>query len=164
MAAADPPGGGPLGDDDTLLRALGQALRTEPDGVDEEPPADVVELAKAAWGPGELDWELAALLLDSTHDPMLSGMRGDVAAELRSLVFEGSAIRIELELSAGTGELLGQLEPAAQASVDLHTAAGTRTTVTDALGRFRFDLPPGGLRIRVRQPTAPDLLTPWITR
>jgi len=150
-----------LGDDETLLRLLGRALRDGPDP--EQPPADVVELVKAAWRDDDLEVELAALLLDSTAEPMLSGMRGDTV-ELRSLVFEGSAVRIEVELAAATGELLGQLEPAERVTVDLHTTAGVRSTSSDHLGRFRFPLPPGGLRIRVRRGAGPDLLTPWVSR
>lgn len=163
MAAADRPGH-PLGDDDILLRLLGRALRDDPDpALAEEPPADVVAAAKAAWGPGDLDWELAALLADTTADPVLSGMRGDVA-QLRSLVFEGAGIRIEVELAAADGELLGQLEPAAAATVELHTAGGIEPVQADELGRFRFALPTGGLRLRVRRADAPDLVTPWVSR
>ena len=61
-------------------------------------------------------------------------------------------------------ELLGQLDPAGVASVELHTAAGIEATTADELGRFRFALPAGGLRLRVRRAGGPDLVTPWLSR
>lgn len=168
MISGDPPAAGDdrwraLNDDDALLRLLGRALRDDPPL--QEPPPDAVEAAKAIWADVDLEVELAALLLDSAPEEELVGMRGDTAAaELRSLIFEGSAVRIEVELASGSGELLGRLEPPEQVRVDLHTTAGVRSTTTDELGRFRLELPTGGLRIRVCRPSGPDLLTPWISR
>lgn len=164
MINGNPPVDGGLDDDDALLAMLGRALRDDSGSPDVgEPPADAVELAKAAWNDSELDAELAALLFDSVLDVPAGLMRADNSTSTRrSLTFEGSSARIEIDLDGD--ELVGQLEPSGAATVDLHTARGVSTTRSDGLGRFRFDIPRGRLRLHVRLSSGVALLTPWVSR
>lgn len=165
-------------DDDALLALLGRALSAgpaaDPDWPDDadldrddvgEPPADAVALAKAAWSDAELDAELLELLFDSEQDRVAEAMRAAPAAsvEPRSLTFEGPGVRIEIELGTD-GVLMGQLVPGGPAEVELHTRHGVQTAQADRLGRFRFDMPVGRLRLRVGLPGGAHLLTPWVTR
>lgn len=162
-------------DDEVLLGLLGQMLNDPAGPADvaataagdfAEPPADAVALAKAAFGPTELDVELAKLIFDTAAEGLVSGMRsiGVATAEQRSLLFEGATSQLEFELSSGSGELVGQITPAGVATVELQTATGVQTTVSDDLGRFRFPLPSGSLRLCVRRSTGPDLMTTWVSR
>lgn len=143
-------------DDDALLAHLGRAL-DELDPV----PVDAVAVARTAAALGRADEALAELLFDSLLDEPELAMRSDVL-DTRSVAFQGSTHRLDLDLLDDGGVVLGQLDPAAPASVELETTAGPHTTMADDLGRFRFDGVRGPVRLRVRV-GRDELLTPWIT-
>ncbi len=153
-----------LGDDEVLLSLLGAVLRrpSDPGAV----PRDAVARAKSAWNDVELDVELATLLLDSLLDETAALTRHDPAepVESRSLVFEGAdGRRIEVELCP-EDEVLGQLSPPRADRIELQSTEGSVWATADELGRFRFDLPGGPLRLLAKSPDGPDLRTPWISR
>lgn len=152
-------------DDDALLALLGRALRDigGPTVVPDEPPADAVALAKAAWNDVELDAELAALLFDSAQDEVLEPMRAADPLGARSLLYGGSVARIEVEID-DDGVLVGQLDPGERATVTVESAQASDTTAADALGRFRCTLPPGRVRLHVVWPDGTELRTPWVSR
>lgn len=145
-------------DDDRLLEDLGAALR----GV---APASEAMLAAgdAAFAWRTVDAELAALSYDSNLDGELLMRGGAVDARLpsRSLVFEGRALSVDIEISPET--LHGQLLPAVVGEVVVVTAAGEAgRAVVDDLGRFRLPAPPPGLiRLRCETPTG-TLVTGWV--
>lgn len=152
-------------DDDAFTALLGRALRGAESEVvvPDEPPADAVALAKAAWNDAELEAELAALLFDSAQDGELEPMRAGDATGGRALTYRGSVARIEVEIG-DDGVVIGQLEPGGPATVTVQSASAADTTVADELGRFRCTPPAGRLRLLVRWPDGTELRTPWISR
>lgn len=145
-------------DDDSLLEDLGAALR----GV---APASAAMLAagEAAYAWRTVDAELAALSYDSHLDGELALRGGAVRAGLptRSLVFEGRAFSVDIEITPET--LLGQLLPPVLGQVVVITAEGEAGRAeVDERGRFRLPSPPPGLiRLRCETPTG-TLVTGWV--
>ena len=147
-----------LEDDDQLLAALGRSL----DALDPA-PADALAVARTAIELGRADDELAELLFDSLADEPELAMRHEGVVEARALGFVARGYRLDVELLEDGGVVLGQLDPAGPAQVDLETLNGARQTPADDLGRFRFNSARGLLRLRVTTATADVVLTPWIT-
>ena len=148
----------PLHDDDGLVAQLGRAL-DELDPV----PEDAIAAARSALEMGRADEALAELVYDSLLEGTAVGMRSDLLLEARSLEFVAGGYRLDVELVDDEGAVLGQLDPAAAASVTLETDGPGRETTTDALGRFRFTGARGPLRLRLTIDTGEVILTPWIT-
>ena len=147
-----------LEDDDRLLEALGRSL----DALDAAPD-DALAVARSAIELGRADDELAELLFDSLADEPALAMRHEGVVEARALGFLARGYRLDVELLEDGGVVLGQLDPAGPAQVDLETPDGARQTPADDLGRFRFNRARGPLRLRVTTATADVVLTPWIT-
>lgn len=147
---------GPV-DDDELVATLGHAL----DDLDPV-PADAVAAARAAIHLGRVDEALADLLFDSLLDEPEMAMRSDHMIDTRSLAFEASSHRLDLELLGDGRAVLGQVDPAVAVAVELLTAFGSQHAKSDELGRFRFADVRGPMRLRVHLPDG-SLLTPWIT-
>jgi hypothetical protein len=134
-------------------------------------PGPVTQFAEAALGWRRLDADLAELLSDSALETAsLATVRGTVAA-VRSVSFGADELTVELEIHAqGTHRtLLGMLTPASITAVEVQAADGATVarTESDALGRFRAELPSGGnFRLRLA-PADPDCASPietsWIT-
>ena len=146
-----------LHDDDQLLVQLGKAL-DETDPV----PTDAVAMAKSVFDLGNADAELAELVFDSLLDEALVVMRTETATESRSLTFALGGHRVDVELSADGATLLGQLDPAEPTRVRLDTTGGSTETRADDLGRFRFRVERGSLRLRVFTDDGLVVTTPWI--
>jgi hypothetical protein len=143
---------------DELFEELRSVLhRTDP------VPAEVTDFAKTALGWRRLDAELAELLEDSaleSESPALA--RG--TAGVRSLTFRSDELTIDVEVQPGM--LLGQLAPAAAATIELQVENGdvAATAESDALGRFRLPLEGDGrFRLRVLRPGAPAVETSWFS-
>ncbi len=139
-----PAGGGPGGpggpgdlDDDQLLEALGEVLRTS-----QAPPAWFVDLAKGSYALRALDAELAMLTSDSGLATARSATRSATAPRL--VVFDTEDLSVEIQIEPGTRvgswRLIGQLSPAAPARVQVRRQ-GAEPVWADAddLGRFAVD-------------------------
>lgn len=144
-------------EDAELLASLGRAL----DAI-EPIPDDAIATASSAVELGTADAELADLVLDTLHDSPALALRHSGAQEARSLSFIAQGYRVDVEL-IDEGELLGQLEPAEAATVALEAADGVRPSTADDLGRFRFNVARGSLRLRVTTSAGLVVVTPWIT-
>ena len=154
----NPPDDHRLEDDDQLLAALARSL----DELDAA-PADALAVARSAIELGRADEELAELLFDSLADEPALAMRHEGVVEARALGFVARGYRLDVELLDDGGVVLGQLDPAGPAQVDLETPDGARQTPADDLGRFRFTSARGPLRLRVTTANLDVVLTPWIT-
>lgn len=144
--------------DDQLLAQLGRAL-DELDAV----PQDAVDVALSAFELGRVDAELADLLFDSLLDEEPVGMRHVGVQDARSLAFTSQGHRIDIELIDSDGTLLGQIDPATAAVVELEGPDGHRRVDADDLGRFRFDAVRGSLRLQISTSDEVLIVTPWIT-
>lgn len=108
-------------------------------GIEESDPVptDVTEFAKAALSWRTIDAELAEIAYDSSEEETPAGVRGTATA--RMLSFEAGSWTIDIEYTPGSGRLIGQVDPAREATVELHLAGAIVTGQTDDLGRFDFE-------------------------
>ncbi|HEX2042902.1 MAG TPA: hypothetical protein VHF24_09730 [Acidimicrobiales bacterium] len=104
-------------------------------------PRRVVEAARASLSWHSIDAELADLVYDSVVDEELVGARGGGA---RQLTFQAPDVTIELEVTPGSGRIVGQLVPPTEADVEVRHPNGTLTVRSDRLGHFRADGVPAG--------------------
>src|SRR5215469_15372594 len=122
-------------DDDQLLAALGEALRSG-----SSVPAEFIATGTAVFAWRGIDAELATL----THDPASGGAEAELAgvrsepASLRHQTFASGELTLAIEVSGDA--LLGQLVPPGPGRAEARTADGT--TVTAFIG------PGGGFTIR----------------
>jgi len=144
-------------DDDQLRAQLGLAL-DESDPV----PEEAVLTAMSIFDLGDADAELAELMSDSMFNEARFVMRSDVSTEVRSLSFATGSCRIDIELSADGTMLTGQLHPVERAVVQLETTSSRSQFEADDLGRFRFRIERGSLRLRVLFDISSLVTTPWI--
>ena len=142
-------------DDDAALEGL---VATGLDAV-EAVPASTREAAYGAVGLATVEAELAALVYDS-REAELALTRSE-EAQARIVTFANDHLTLDLELLADGRTIVGELQPAQAATVELETVGqGRVTTVADDYGRFRLTSDATSLRIRV----VGHLVTPWITR
>jgi hypothetical protein len=122
-------------------------------------PAAALGAAYGAIGLVTVDAELAALVYDSLG-PELVLTRSD-EAQARIVTFANDHLTVDLELLADGRTIVGELQPAEAATVELETVGQERVSVAaDEFGRFRLVSDATSLRIRV----IGRLVTPWITR
>ena len=122
-------------------------------------PAAALSAAYGAIGLVTVDAELAALVYDSLG-PELVLTRSD-EAQARIVTFANDHLTVDLELLADGRTIVGELQPAEAATVELETVGQERVSVAaDEFGRFRLVSDATSLRIRV----IGRLVTPWITR
>jgi hypothetical protein len=144
-------------------------LRTLFEYIDAVPPV-VAHAADAALTWRRIDAELAELLADSADEAeLLAGARGPDAPS-RAVTMGSGELSIDIQILAEgpTRTLLGQLSPAASATIEIQTVDGESvSTESDTSGRFRVQLPPGTpIRIRSRDKqgtSARPVETSWIT-
>jgi hypothetical protein len=132
-------------------------------GLDESDPVpvDVVDFAKAALAWRNIDAELAELSYDSSHEQTPAGVRSTATA--RMLSFETGDWLADLEYSAATGRLMGQVEPARVMTVELHLGGSVVATDADELGRFVFDgVLPGPIALVFRLSDDEIVKTEWV--
>ena len=143
------------GSDEWLVARLAEMIdRTEP------VPADALDAAYAAFGMGDLDSELAALVFDSLEPAGAPALRA-TSTEVRLLSFANDQMTLDVELHADGRSLVGQLSPApdATAVVEVEGAEDVALDV-DEHGRFRIAVDGGVIRFRIPG----HLVTPWVTR
>ena len=142
-------------DDDRLLDELGAALRA----------AGPVTEAVLAGGDAAYAWqttdaELAALSYDSLLDWQLLLRSAPIS---RSLVFEGSAMSVDLEVNADA--LVGQLVPPTAGEVLLLGITGELgRTRTDERGSFTLVAPARGPIRLLCETSSGRLVTEWLRR
>ncbi len=127
--------------DDQLMAQL-RRLANEVDAV----PDEVTAYGKAALGWRRIDTELAELLADSRLEPVSAGTRSSEAGP-RFLTFQADGLEIALEISGRAADRPARTARApAAVTVDVQRDDDTLegTGESDALGRFRIELPRGG--------------------
>jgi hypothetical protein len=132
-------------------------------GLDESDPVptDVADFAKAALAWRNIEAELAELSYDSSEETTPAGVRS--ASTARMLSFETGDWLVDLEYSAATGRLMGQVEPARMMAVELHLAGSVVVTDTDELGRFSFEgVLPGPIALVFRLSDEETVKTEWV--
>lgn len=145
-----------LGDDETLLAALRDAVRA-PKAV----PAWFVETGKNAYAWHDIDAELAQLTYDSHSDDRMALVTRSETASIRALTFTSAQLSIELEVTEDS--LLGQIIPPRAGTLEIHTTASIITTTVDEIGLFAVDpKPDSSFRLRCRTPDGVDVTTGWI--
>lgn len=146
-------------DDDQLLAALGEALRSE-----RSVPAEFIEMGKAAFSWRGIDAELATLTYDSVFEDAeaeLAGMRCEPAS-LRYLTFTSAELTLEIEVTDDA--ILGQLVPPGPGGVEVRTTDGTVVTaVIDQGGGFTVrPVPRGSFRLYCHAANGASVLTNWV--
>ncbi len=144
-------------DDEELLAALGEAIRAR-----EEVPEWFVETGKNAYAWHNIDAELAQLTYDSTYEQSsVPSMRSETAS-IRALTFTSAHLTIELEVTEDS--VVGQVVPAREGTIEVHTRAGAGATIeVDQVGYFRIrPVPQSPFRLRCHIADDSDVLTGWI--
>jgi len=146
--------------DEDLLRELHAALRTE-----QEVPDALVDAGKGVWAWRSVDAELAALTYDSALEAMAEQFvtTRSEAATLRSLTYASQTLTIELEVTHAA--LLGQVQPAQAAKVEVVVRDGAVTRVdVDDVGWFTVrPTPRSPFRIAcTTRDGSIKVVTPWI--
>lgn len=153
-----------LADDDVLLDLLWQAL-----DLADPVPAAAVAAAHAVARLQEVDAALATMVADTVLDADVVLFRRDVTmhavggATDRLVSFATPELAVDIEFQGDGRTVIGALTPADTVDIDLETAAGTVSTRSDDLGRFRLHAGPGPCRLRVHAHEG-AVVTPWITR
>jgi hypothetical protein len=147
-------------DDDQLLAALGEALRSE-----RNVPAEFIAMGKAAFAWRGINAELATLTYDSFFEGTeaeLAGVRSEPAS-LRYLTFTAGELTLEIEVTDDA--LLGQLVPPSPGRVDARTEDGSVVTaVIDQAGGFTIrPVPRGSFRLYCHAANGANALTNWLT-
>ena len=145
-------------DDDRLLGALRQALRAR-----EAVPSWFIETGRSAFAWHNIDAELAQLTYDSNEDRLQATVMRSETASIRALTFTSAHLSVELEVTGNS--LLGQLLPAREGELEIHTRTGEiSTTDVDEIGCFSVDpIPESPFRLRCHMPDGTNVLTGWIT-
>ena len=151
-------------DPDELFIAELRSFFAETDPV----PPLVIETARASLGWRRLDAGLAELLSDSALEEERFALARGGGAPARAVTFSSDELTIDIEVHVDdqSRTLLGQLSPAAAATIEIQTIAEALFTAdADRLGRFRVRLPAGGaIRLRIVDPEGgPPVETSWIT-
>lgn len=146
-------------DDDRLLAALGEALRSR-----RSVPAEFVATGKAAFAWRGIDAELASLTYDSAFEGAeaeFAGARSE-PANLRYLTFTSERFTLEIEVTDEA--LLGQFVPSAPGQVEVYTADGiAATAVIDQAGGFTVrPVPRGSFRLCYHATSGANVLTNWV--
>jgi hypothetical protein len=145
-------------DDDSLLAALGEAVRAA-----QAVPASFVEAGQAAYTWHSIDAELAALTFDSAAEPAAVPAIRSEEASPRFLSFAATGLTIELEI--GPDSIVGQIVPPQPGHADACPASGPATTAEiDEIGCFVIrPLPSSPFRLHCHASSGISALTTWIT-
>jgi hypothetical protein len=124
------------------------------------PPGHVLAAARAARAWVGVEGELLDLRADSLVDA--STTRNGTGA--RVLRFGSPVCTAEVQVSGpGPVVLVGQVDPAGTAAVELTHAGGTATATVDPLGRFTIaGIPPGPASLTWREPGGRRVRTAWV--
>jgi hypothetical protein len=147
-------------EDDTLLAALGDAIRR----ADAVPPG-FVRAGRETFAWHNIDAELAALTYDSATDarePAGAVTRTEMAP-LRALTFASPRLSIHLEVTREA--LHGQIVPEQPGEIEFRPAGGASRVITiDEVGWFVVQpVPTGSFRLRCHAADGTAVITDWIT-
>ena len=145
-------------DDEELMAALKEALASY-----QSVPPEFIEAGRNAFAWHNIDAEIAQLTYDSAgHRDTVPVMRSEIAS-IRALTFTSTHLTIELEVSEDS--LLGQVTPARNGTIEVHTRADVITTIpVDELGYFTVHRAPDSpFRLHWQTSDGPDITTGWIT-
>ena len=145
-------------DDERLLAALSEAMKARA-----AVPAWFIETGRSAFAWHNIDAELAQLTYDSNEDRLQATVMRSETASIRALTFTSAHLSLELEVTGNS--LLGQLLPAREGELEIHTRAGEiSTTEVDEIGCFSVDpIPDSPFRLRCHTADGTNVLTGWIT-
>jgi hypothetical protein len=146
-------------EDDQLLAALGEALRSEHDV-----PAEFIAIGKAAFLWRGIDAELAIVTYDSMSEGAeaeLAGVRSEQAS-LRYLTLTSRDFTLEIEVTADA--ILGQLVPPGPGRVEVRTTDDAAVTgVIDQGGGFTIrPVPRTSFRLCCHAANGASVLTNWL--
>lgn len=144
-------------DDDRLLRALGEAMKSQ-----RAVPHDFIETAKNAYAWHSIDAELAQLTYDSSRDARSASVRSETAS-IRALTFTSAHMSIELEVTQDS--LIGQIVPPAKGTIETQGKAGlTTVSPVDEIGCFSIaPIPAIPFRLHYHADNDTVVVTGWIT-
>jgi hypothetical protein len=143
-------------DDEQFLAELREALGGDP-------PSRVVESAKAAWTWRDIDVELASLTYDSALDDQQPVTVRAELAVVRRMTFQGGDSGVSIELEVGDEALIGQVWPAEEGEVEVHTVADTIVASIDEVGGFIVrPLPSSPFRLYCRVGSTTRVVTTWV--
>jgi len=147
-------------DDDELLAAVGEALRSANDV-----PRHFIEAGKSAFAWHNIDAELAALTYDSATHPQehLVAITRAEPAPLRALTFASPRLSIHIEVVREA--LHGQVVPPQPGQIELRATGAAPVTIhVDEVGWFVIQpIPSASFRLRCRTDDGTSVLTDWIT-
>jgi hypothetical protein len=146
-------------DDDPLLAALREALRTE-----RNVPAEFTAMGKATFAWRGIDAELATLTYDSALEGAEAGSAGlrSESPSLRYLTFTSAELTLEIEVTQDA--LLGQLVPPGPGQVEARTLDGDVVTADiGQVGDFSIrPVPRGSFRLYCHTTNSTNVLTSWL--
>jgi len=137
-------------DDDNLLSLLSESL------TDNQPPADAIEAAYAAYGWRTLEADLARLIEDNQIE--VAGFRE--AAFSRVVAYETDTATVEVLIDNDVFEV--RVDPVPP-TLRLRQTTGTTELTLDDTGRARAHGVSGPVRFEVSWPDGKTTLTPWLT-
>lgn len=130
--------------------------------VADPPPPGLAETAKALFGLGRLDAELAELVRDSAETLELA-IRAD--GDDRLLSFEAGAATVEMQVSerADRRDVVAHVSGITLEAAAVETLAGAHSLQVDDGVLIARDLSAGPLRLRLTPPAGPAIVTSWVT-
>lgn len=142
--------------DDGLAARLGRVL-AQRDRV----PREVIDAAKASGAWRSVDAELALLLYDSVLDDEFAGVRGGGS---RLLTFTSGRVTVDIEILGRGGGMVGQVDGAGRARVDICYAESAVPVETDASGHFSHSGSRAGpMSVRITDDRAGTVIrTEWV--
>jgi hypothetical protein len=143
--------------DEELMAALKEALASR-----QSVPPEFIEAGRSAFAWHNIDAEIAQLTYDSAAHVGTAAVTRSEMASIRALTFTSAHLTIELEVSEDS--LLGQVTPARNGTIEVHTGAGVLMTIpVDELGYFTVRRAPDSpFRLHWQTSDGPDIVTGWI--
>jgi hypothetical protein len=150
-------------------QSLLRELRSIADQVDPV-PSRLKDAARGSLTWRSLDAELAELTFDSFADEAArTVVRGGGGARLLSFQAPGEPgleIAVEVLAERGRRRLVGQLDPAQPAHVEVRQPGGARAVETDERGRFALEASAGPASLRCRTGgtgASTTIVTDWVS-
>ena len=134
--------------------------------ADDPAPAEVAAVAGSHSEVRHIDDQLACLVYDSMIDDHLLDRVRSGARVVRQLTFAARGLVLEVEVTAGSRQLVGQVVPPQAALLEMRHRSGCTAVTSDELGCFHIPAIPEGpvsFRCRPSRPAPDSIATSWIT-